>query len=176
MKKIIIMFMAISMLLVSCQINAPIDDVSVTTPTNNPSGDNENTDNGNDTTPTDTDDEDSITPTDGDTTHGNPSGDNENTDNGSDVTNNTDVNYFEPNGDANNFTYKVKYGASHWDNVQFTTPTMTAGSYKLHVTVNENENKIIFEYYKYNNTIANLKVHNVSVNGNVVTIELVNNN
>lgn len=86
------------------------------------------------------------------------------------------MHYFElEDGETvNDFTYKVKYGTSHWDNVQFTTPTMTAGSYKLHVTVNEN--KIIFEYYRYNNTIANLKVHNVSVNGNVVTIELVNNN
>lgn len=76
--------------------------------------------------------------------------------------------------DADNFTYKVEYGTSHWDNVQFSTPIMTVGSYKLKVT--ENENKIIFEYYKYNNTIANLKVDNVSVNGNVVTIELVDNN
>lgn len=53
MKKIIIMFMAISMLLVSCSTpNTSYDDevIEVSTPTNNPSGDNENTDNGNDIT------------------------------------------------------------------------------------------------------------------------------
>lgn len=75
---------------------------------------------------------------------------------------------------VNDYNYKVNYGSHNWNNVPFATPTMTAGSYKLHVF--RNENKIIFEYYKYNNTIDNLKVSNVSVNGNIVTIELVNNN
>ena len=180
MKKIIIMFITISILLVSYSINATLDDISVTTPTNNPSGDNENTDNGNDTPPTENGTNSENPTNDGDTTHDNPSGDNENTDSESDITNNTDVNHFEYESGKTvyNYDYEVIYNNSPVNSDFLDTCLEVAiPSYGIiYLNILETENRI-----EFTSCANDIKVHNVTVDRITspkftVTIELVDNN
>ena len=101
------------------------------------------------------------------------------------------MHYFElgSNETVNSFTYKVKYtteNITYETNEPLQINTVHNGfiinrmTYKCNYFINVNNNKVIFEYNKYNNTIPNLKVRNVTVDRNatsmLVTIELVNNN
>ena len=91
------------------------------------------------------------------------------------------VHYFElENGETiNNYNYKIKYGSNESNtitdiNILGGTGVGMNGMF-YHCDYVTHGRKIIFSYHKYPNT-QDLKVNNVSVNGNVVTIKLVNNN
>lgn len=164
--------MAISMLLVSCSTpNTSYDDevIEVSTPTNNPNGDNENTDNGSDVAPTENGTNGENPTNDEDTT---PSGD---TDNGSDVTNNTDVNYFELENDEN-YLYDFTYKVSDIDGIhdtKFTSDnnlTFAKGTKIVHIQINDTKVKFT------DNDVHNVTVDRTTSPKFTVTIELVDNN
>lgn len=117
------MFMAISMLLISCHMNAPIDNIDVITPTNDSNDDDKN----------DTIDETDTT-------------DDLNDDNKNDNTDET-INYFELEDDEilNSFAYKVNRDGEYNATLNYVTSYHLAyGNSRQIIDIELRNTKVIF--------------------------------